>query len=1124
MPAVPTNVITGSHSAAITLTSPAYASPVTVAATASIVPTAGTNAIYAGSAWSVVNDGTLLRTSGTDIYLASGGYVGNSGAILQTGTAEGYGVKITGAQGSVVNSGTIEGSGRFGAGVDLVLGGSVTNLAGGTITGDGDAVYQKGGTLLNAGSIIDPLGMASGYAAFIAGYDNLVAMAPGAVFVGVVRGGNSPHDGSTLALGTGAGVGTATGLGSQFLYFTEVVVDAGASWSLTGGNTVVVNQTFTDSGTLTNAGYLGVGSGGISLAGGASFSNSGTLAGGGEHGFEVYGLYGEGGPATVRNSGTIVVGNSLQQGVYLAAGGLMSNAGTIDVTSPGLGIGVDVKSASGTIVNTGLIESSANDDHGTYLRFGASFTNGAAGTVSSPSAVVGYEGATIVNAGTIIDPLGTTGGFAVNLGYGNYHLGTNLVVDEPGAVFTGLVDGGRSGALAGASTLELASGTQAGSIGGLGQTAGFVHFGNITIDPGAAWSVTGANSVPNYDTLRDSGTLSNAGSLGARVTLAGGGLTNQAGATIAATLNVNGAVNADTVYALTGATILNQGAIYGSRHGIYLRAGGTVTNASGGSITGGLLGVGVYNGAATIINAGTIAALGTVKPAVGLRAGYANRLVVDPGAVFVGGADGGNTQGATIASTLELAAGTTVGSIAYVGYARGFTNFSSVIVDAGASWTMGGADAIGMYQTLNVDGTLALSSNLGSAGDIVVEAGATLALIGNEGLFATISQLAPLGTIEIPGKVETGSAFGGGIFGHYLTLTGGEFLELNFGSRTNAPIVTTDGTNTFITACFASGTTILGGGGAVAVERLLPGDRVVTASGRLAQVRWIGHRRTDLARHPRPWDVMPVRIAAGAFAAGVPARDLVLSPDHAVFVGGALIPVRYLLNGDTIAQETREAVTYWHVELDRHDVLLAEGLACESYLDTGNRQAFDNVPATALHPDFAARAGDAGCARLLLDTAEPDLVAVRAALLARAAPLTFDAGIALDVGGQLVLPRRRGGRLVFTLPSGVAADEAVLVSRSHVPAHVRADSDDTRVLGVAVAAIWRDGRPVPDSDLETGWYQPEPGHRWTDGRGVIPLLGARTVSLLPGPPGRYRVVAAHGRPRAPGLARAGILG
>jgi hypothetical protein len=87
-----------------------------------------------------------------------------------------------------------------------------------------------------------------------------------------------------------------------------------------------------------------------------------------------------------------------------------------------------------------------------------------------------------------------------------------------------------------------------------------------------------------------------------------------------------------------------------------------------------------------------------------------------------------------------------------------------------------------------------------------------------------------------------------------------------------------------------------------------------------------------------------VRVRAGAFAAGAPQRDLWLSPDHAVFVDDVLIPIRYLINGRTIAQERVDAVTYYHVELSDHEVILAEGLPCESYLDTGNRAAFADVP------------------------------------------------------------------------------------------------------------------------------------------------------------------------------------
>jgi hypothetical protein len=103
--------------------------------------------------------------------------------------------------------------------------------------------------------------------------------------------------------------------------------------------------------------------------------------------------------------------------------------------------------------------------------------------------------------------------------------------------------------------------------------------------------------------------------------------------------------------------------------------------------------------------------------------------------------------------------------------------------------------------------------------------------------------------------------------------------------------------------------------------------------------------------HPRPARVWPVRVMAGAFAPGVPARDLDLSPDHAVWAEGVLIPVRCLVNGNTVRQMRVAAVTYFHVELDRHDVVLAEALPVESYLDSGNRAAFAGG-VMQMHPAF----------------------------------------------------------------------------------------------------------------------------------------------------------------------------
>ena len=103
--------------------------------------------------------------------------------------------------------------------------------------------------------------------------------------------------------------------------------------------------------------------------------------------------------------------------------------------------------------------------------------------------------------------------------------------------------------------------------------------------------------------------------------------------------------------------------------------------------------------------------------------------------------------------------------------------------------------------------------------------------------------------------------------------------------------------------CFAAGTRIATERGEVRVEALRIGDLMRLEGGGTAPLTWLGHRRVACRRHGRPADVQPVRVAAHAFGVGRPRRDLLLSPDHAVFVDGVLIPVRYLLNGATLRQE-----------------------------------------------------------------------------------------------------------------------------------------------------------------------------------------------------------------------------
>ncbi|WP_167350116.1 Hint domain-containing protein, partial [Methylobacterium platani] len=186
--------------------------------------------------------------------------------------------------------------------------------------------------------------------------------------------------------------------------------------------------------------------------------------------------------------------------------------------------------------------------------------------------------------------------------------------------------------------------------------------------------------------------------------------------------------------------------------------------------------------------------------------------------------------------------------------------------------------------------------------------------------------------------------------------------------------------------CFAQGTMILTPQGERPVEALQAGDAVVTASGETVRVQWVGHRHLDLCRHPQPERAQPVRIAAHAFGSGLPHRDLVVSPGHALFVDGVLIPAGVLVNGTSVVQLDWAEVVYHHVELPVHDVLVADGMPAESYLDCGNRGTFENHdgPVT-LHPDFAAVALnlELACAPVLLHGPVVDRIQVR--LAARAA-------------------------------------------------------------------------------------------------------------------------------------------
>jgi hypothetical protein len=301
------------------------------------------------------------------------------------------------------------------------------------------------------------------------------------------------------------------------------------------------------------------------------------------------------------------------------------------------------------------------------------------------------------------------------------------------------------------------------------------------------------------------------------------------------------------------------------------------------------------------------------------------------------------------------------------------------------------------------------------------------------------------------------------------------------------------------TPCFAAGTRIATADGAVAVEDLTVGTEVLTASGARRPVIWIGHKTVRPARHPRPHEVNPVRIRKGAFAEGAPARDLVVSPGHAVFVaqgdvGGVLIPAHCLINGATIVQEEVETIRYFHVELDAHDVLLAEGLACESYLDDGNRAIFANGgQAVELHGRLDPKSWENACAPWV--EAGPQLDAARRGLHARAEALGWERSnepdLRLVVDGAAIAPLQvAGGRAWFQVP---ACAELTLASNASVLAQVAPGLPDLRRLGVAVSELRVNGAALglDDAAFGAGFHALEThgqdAWRWTDGEATLAL-------------------------------------
>jgi autotransporter passenger strand-loop-strand repeat protein len=312
-------------------------------------------------------------------------------------------------------------------------------------------------------------------------------------------------------------------------------------------------------------------------------------------------------------------------------------------------------------------------------------------------------------------------------------------------------------------------------------------------------------------------------------------------------------------------------------------------------------------------------------------------------------------------------------------YVEGGIAVSTTVADGGSFQLGTGALAVGTtvdYGIEDVFGGTDSDTTLSSGSTEVVEGGTAVSTTVALGGMIDVAELSyvPGGTASVTAGDMLSVTVGRTTYTQQLAgVYSGEYFQVASSERTGGTLLTLEA------RCYRGGTQILTDRGEVAVEALRIGDLVQTALREAAApIIWIGHRNVDCARHPKPRQVWPVRVANGAFGPGRPHSDLFLSPDHAVYVGEVLIPVKHLINNSSIAQVPVEWVKYYHFDLPQHDVVLAQGLPAESFLDIRDGPKYANRPGPVrLYPDHSARMWEAfGCARLIVTGQE--LVAARA--------------------------------------------------------------------------------------------------------------------------------------------------
>ncbi|MBO1361503.1 Hint domain-containing protein [Acetobacter sacchari] len=299
------------------------------------------------------------------------------------------------------------------------------------------------------------------------------------------------------------------------------------------------------------------------------------------------------------------------------------------------------------------------------------------------------------------------------------------------------------------------------------------------------------------------------------------------------------------------------------------------------------------------------------------------------------------------------AADVTISSGAQLHISSGGTA-SNIIVESGGYLNV---DILGSASNITVESGGAVMNWRGTIDGVTVSSGGVLMVYKNSNTWLTVptsnATLMPGAYVDF---VSSGYSDEAGV--SYNSSTGELDFTSNGTANTSTPIyvagghvardftVMSDGSGgtLVLIACFCAGTHITTSDGEVPVEALRIGDNVLTVEGKIRSIRWIGKRNYSASAEKENPDLTPVVFLKGSLGSGLPRRDLYVSQNHAMFIEGNLIPARSLINGKNIfIKKTGKDIQYFHIELDNHDIIFAEGAATETFIDDGGRCEFQNI-------------------------------------------------------------------------------------------------------------------------------------------------------------------------------------